>query len=65
MNMISKEEASCIFFCKKYTEENAKTCLAKIERMEDVGSTSTTTRLPWPLRVFRERNEDLASRLCL
>lgn len=33
--MISKEEASCIFFRKEYSEENSMSCIGKIERMED------------------------------
>ncbi|KAL0074018.1 hypothetical protein F4703DRAFT_1781198 [Phycomyces blakesleeanus] len=47
MNMISKEEASCIFFCKKYSEENSMSCLNKIERMEDIELCySTNSRRP-------------------
>ncbi|KAI8980861.1 hypothetical protein BDB01DRAFT_188594 [Pilobolus umbonatus] len=34
--MIPKEEASCIFYCKEYTEDNAKVCLLNLEKSPDV-----------------------------
>ncbi|EPB82224.1 hypothetical protein HMPREF1544_11029 [Mucor circinelloides 1006PhL] len=34
--MISKEEASCIFYCKQYNEENVKVCLLNVETSPDV-----------------------------
>ncbi|KAG2238027.1 hypothetical protein INT48_002594 [Thamnidium elegans] len=34
--MISKEEASCIFYCKEFKEENVKTCMQNIQLSPDV-----------------------------
>lgn len=34
--MISKEEASCVFYCKEFNEENDKTCIQNIQLSPDV-----------------------------
>lgn len=34
--MISKEEASCLFYCKSFEEGNVKTCMQNIEKSPDV-----------------------------
>ncbi|KAG2228775.1 hypothetical protein INT48_001714 [Thamnidium elegans] len=34
--MISKEEASCIFYCEEFEEENVKTCMQNIQLSPDV-----------------------------
>lgn len=34
--MISKEEASCIFYCKAFEEENVKICIQNIEASPEV-----------------------------
>lgn len=36
MNIISCEEACCIFYCEKFNEENAKIYTERIAKMEDV-----------------------------
>lgn len=35
MNSISREEACCVFYCKKYTQENAKIYTERVDKMED------------------------------
>ncbi|ORE01053.1 hypothetical protein BCV72DRAFT_86569, partial [Rhizopus microsporus var. microsporus] len=32
MNTVSREEACCIFFCKKFNEENVKICTERVEK---------------------------------
>jgi hypothetical protein len=36
MNTISREEACCIFYCKKFNEENAKIYIERVGKMEEV-----------------------------
>lgn len=36
MNIVSREEACCIFFCKKFNEENGKICTERVEKMVGV-----------------------------
>jgi hypothetical protein len=36
MSLICRKEACCIFFCKKYTEENAKIYTGRVDKLEDV-----------------------------
>ncbi|KAI9264750.1 hypothetical protein BY458DRAFT_224954 [Sporodiniella umbellata] len=35
-NTVSCEEACCIFFCKKFNEENVKICIKRVEKMMEV-----------------------------
>lgn len=52
--MISKEEASCIFYCKAFDTENAKICLENIEASPDVDLCYTTDPHD-PLLVCKSR----------
>ena len=36
MSIVSLEEACCIFYCKKFNEENVKICAERIAKMEEV-----------------------------
>ncbi|KAG1445797.1 hypothetical protein G6F56_009789 [Rhizopus delemar] len=52
--MIGKEEASCIFYCKQYNEENVEVCLLNVKKCPDV--TLCYTNNPFePMLVCNQR----------
>lgn len=35
MDTVSREEACCIFYCKKFNEKNVKICTERVTKMEE------------------------------